>query len=82
LGLGELSGAELDKAVTAVEIPGSQAALVEMSGTDAKSGQPAKLAGVVVTLPGRTWFYKLMGDAKVVESQKEAFTRFVQGVKY
>jgi hypothetical protein len=31
---------------------------------------------------GSTWFYKLMGDAKVVAAQKEAFTSFVNGVKY
>ena len=30
----------------------------------------------------QTWFYKLMGDSKVVESQKDAFTKFVQSVKY
>jgi hypothetical protein len=38
--------------------------------------------GVLVPQNGQTWFYKLMGDAKVVESQKDAFTKFVQGVKY
>jgi hypothetical protein len=40
------------------------------------------LVGVIVSQADRTWFYKLMGDAKVVESQKDAFTQFVQGVKY
>ena len=53
-----------------------------MSGTDARTSQPTRLVGVVVSQPGQTWFYKLMGDAKVVESQKAAFTQFVQGVKY
>jgi hypothetical protein len=38
--------------------------------------------GVIVPQSGQTWFYKLMGDAKVVESQKDAFTKFVQTVKY
>jgi hypothetical protein len=36
----------------------------------------------VVSLPDQTWFYKLMGDAKVVESQKDAFTQFVKSAKY
>jgi hypothetical protein len=38
--------------------------------------------GVMVSQSGQTWFYKLMGNAKVVESQKDAFTKFVQTVKY
>jgi hypothetical protein len=67
---------------TPVEITGGKASLVDFSGTDARTGQPARLVGIVVSLPNQTWFYKLMGDAKVVESQKAAFTQFVQGVKY
>ena len=47
------------------------------------STSPAtRLVGVMVPESGQTWFYKLMGNAKVVESQKAAFTKFVQGVKY
>ena len=53
-----------------------------MTGTDSKTGQPARLVGSIVQQNGQTWFYKLMGDAKVVESQKAAFTKFVQGAKY
>ena len=36
----------------------------------------------IVTLPGQTWFYKLMGDPSVVALQKNAFTEFVKGVQY
>ncbi|HEX7617924.1 MAG TPA: hypothetical protein VF480_04305, partial [Verrucomicrobiae bacterium] len=59
-----------------------KASLVDISGTDTRTGQPTRLAGIVVSQAGQTWFYKLMGDAKVVESQKAAFTQFVQGAKY
>jgi len=67
---------------TPVDITGGKASLVDFSGTDARTGQPARLVGIVVSLPDQMWFYKLMGDSKVVESQKAAFTKFVQGVKY
>ena len=67
---------------TPVQISTGKASLVDFSGTDARTSQPARLVGIVVTRPDQTWFYKLMGDAKVVESQKVAFTQFVQGVKY
>jgi hypothetical protein len=67
---------------TPVDITGGKAQLVDMSGTDARTGQSARLLGIIVTQADRAWFYKLMGDAKVVESQKAAFTQFVQVVKY
>lgn len=63
-------------------VPNGEAQLVDFSGTDAKTGQPAELVGVVVTQPDQTWFYKLMGDPAVVAAQKDAFTQFVKGVKY
>jgi hypothetical protein len=65
-----------------IDVAGGKASLVDLSGKDARTGQPARLVGIVVSQPGQTWFYKLMGDAKVVESQKDAFTQFVQSAKY
>jgi hypothetical protein len=82
LGQAPLSDDDANKSVTAIDVAGGKASLVDMSGTDARTGQPARLVGVIVPQSGQTWFYKLMGDAKVVESQKAAFTQFVQGVKY
>jgi hypothetical protein len=82
LGLAPWSDDETIKSVTAIDLAGGKASLVDLSGTDARSGRPTRLVGVMVSQSDRTWFYKLMGDAKVVESQKAAFTQFVQGVKY
>lgn len=53
-----------------------------MAGTDARSGQKARLVAAIVPQPERTWFYKLMGNEAVVASQKDAFTKFVQTTKY
>jgi hypothetical protein len=82
LGVAPLSDDDVTKSVTAIDVAGGKASLVDMSGVDARTGQPTRLVGVIVPQSGQTWFYKLMGDAKVVESQKAAFTQFVQGVKY
>ena len=82
LGLAPLSEAEVNKSATAIDVQGGKASLMDLSGTDARTGQPTRLVGVMVPQSGQTWFYKLMGNAKVVESQKDAFTKFVQGVKY
>ncbi len=67
---------------TPIDVTNGKAQFVDMSGTDVRTGQPTRLVGVMVPQSGQTWFYKLMGDAKVVESQKDAFTKFVQTVKY
>lgn len=82
LGLGELSPDEIAKSAKSIDVSSGTATMVEMSGRDARSGQPASLVGAIVLQPGQAWFYKLMGDAKVVGAQKEAFIRFVQEAKY
>jgi hypothetical protein len=82
LGLGKLSDDDANKLITAIEVQGGKASLVDMNGTDARTSQPVRLVGVIVPQSGQTWFYKLMGNARVVESQKDAFTQFVKGAKY
>jgi len=82
LGLPPLSGADLNQSVSAVDTQGGKASFVEMTGTDARTGQNSRLVGAIVPLGGRTWFYKLMGNAQTVEAQKEAFTAFVKTAKY
>jgi hypothetical protein len=82
LGLSAISAADLASGAKSVEIAGGKATLVDMSGTDARTGQPARVIGAMVPQSGQTWFYKLMGESKLVETQKEAFTKFVQTVRY
>jgi hypothetical protein len=82
LGLNQLSQSDVDKLVTPVDINGGKAILVDMAGTDVKSGAKTGLTAAIVPGPQQTWFYKLMGPAQLVEQQKDAFTKFVQGVKY
>lgn len=82
LGLPATSEAELAGSIKSIETTGGKASLVELNGTDARTGQPARVIGAIVPRSGQTWFYKLMGDSKLVETQKEAFTKFVQTVRY
>lgn len=82
LGLNDQTPEEILKAVTSVEISGGKAMFVELTGTDAKSGQASQLVGAMVPLSDRTWFYKLMGDGRIVAAQKAAFTQFVKSVQY
>jgi hypothetical protein len=82
LGLTELPEAEVLKQVTTMDVASGKAMLTEMTGVDARTGQNSRLIGVMVPQTGRAWFYKLMGDAQVVEHEKELFIKFIQTAKY
>ena len=82
LGLGPEAEADLAKDLQSLELPGGKATLADITGQDARTGQKARLVAVVVPRSGETWFYKLMGDAQIVEREKDAFMKFVQTVKY
>ena len=82
LGLPELGGDELLKAAQPVKVTSGEALAVTMSGTDARTGKPSTLIGVVVQQSSQAWFYKLMGDEAAVTAQQAAFVKFVEGVQY
>jgi hypothetical protein len=82
LSLSPLADSDLKQQVQALDVAGGQAMLVDMKGTDAKTKQKARVLGVMVPQGEQAWFYKLMGDEPVVEREKDAFTKFVQTVKY
>jgi hypothetical protein len=82
LGLAAVTEADLATQVQPLDLSGAKATLADITGKDAKSGQKARLLAAVVPRSGETWFYKLMGNAEIVQQEKDAFMKFVQGVKY
>jgi hypothetical protein len=78
LGQSEVDESELATAATAVDDGYS----VDIEGTDAKSGKPARLVAVAIPHNGNTWFYKLLGDKNTVEESKDTFLKFVKSVRY
>jgi hypothetical protein len=72
---------ELSKMVSSINGAGN-GQIVDFTGTDSKTGKPARLVGAIVPQNGQTWFYKLMGDEQVVSQQKDAFIKFIQSAKY
>lgn len=63
------------------EIAAGNALMVDFTGTDAKTGQPARLLAVMVARGDNMWFFKMLGDSKVVGDEKESFIKFVQTVQ-
>ncbi len=76
LGLPEWTADELTAGTKFLETTAGRGMLVEMTGAS------AALVAVIVPHGGQTWFFKLMGDTKVVASQRAAFMKFMQEARF
>lgn len=82
LGLSPMSEEDFSKEARTVDVAGGKGTLVDMTGTDMKTGKKSRLIGVIAPQANDTWFYKLMGDEQIVEQQKDAFLKFIQAAKF
>ncbi len=83
MGLPPITEADLPKSTSTLEVAGGQkGTMVDLNGTDSKTGKAARLVAVAVPHADSTWFYKLLGDDAVVAHEKDAFLKFVQTVQY
>jgi hypothetical protein len=82
MGLPPVEADKLARVIETLATAGGNATLVDFAGTDAKTGQPARLIGAIVPHGDQTWFYKLLGDASLVGRQKDSFVHFVKAVHY
>ena len=73
---------DVEKDVKQLDSVPGKLMLVDLTGTDAKTSQPARLVGIIAPQAGQTWFYKLMGDAAVVAAQKDTLIQFAKSAKY
>ena len=79
LELPPLPEAELEGALTHLDINGLHADVVEFANPQA--AKPQRLIGAMVPYEGATWFFKLTGPDALVAEQKEAFFAFLKTVK-
>jgi hypothetical protein len=79
IGLPPLPESEIASVTQSIEVSGGKATLVDLTNPD---GKPPRLTAVIVPRGTNTWFYKLSGDAPLVEREKPAFLKFVQTVVY
>lgn len=78
LGLEALPEAEVRKSAEMIEVAGKKESyLVDIKGTNKRSGKAARMIAVGVPHGGQTWFFKLLGDEATVAKEKEAFVRFI-----
>jgi hypothetical protein len=82
MGLAEVNESQLSAAAQSLETQGGTGFVVDIEGTDSKTGRPARLVAIAIPHAGNTWFYKLLGDKNTVEESKAAFLNFVKSVRY
>jgi hypothetical protein len=79
---GQLGLPPVEVLTSSIDSGNGKMQIVDFTGTDSKTGKPARLVGAIVPRNGQTWFYKLMGDEPIVSQQKDAFIKFIQSAKY
>jgi hypothetical protein len=79
VGLGSVESAN-EKDVSRVTVGGQEAMLFDFAGPE---GTPTKRQILAVAARGNdVWYFKLIGDAKVVESQAEAFKKYLASIEF
>ncbi|MGV3772580.1 MAG: hypothetical protein ACO1QB_06725, partial [Verrucomicrobiales bacterium] len=69
---------EIKNMVTHSDVGVLKAQMVDMKGTNARSGKAARMVAVMFSKGGQSSFYKMMGDDAVVEKEKENLVKLVK----
>jgi hypothetical protein len=81
VGLPPVSPEELKTSGENVEAAGQPAQLYDIAGQNPDTGEAARILGVIQHRADAVWFFKMTGDAGLVEQQKPAFIAFLKSVK-
>ena len=82
VGLQSLAGAELSKLAEKVTVGEQPADLYDLAGTSPGSGDAERIIGVILHRDNTAWFFKMTGEAGLVEQQKPAFISFLKSVSF
>jgi len=79
-----IAEAELASAITSVDLPAGKFQLLDITSTEPliDGKYNARILGAWLKQPDRTWFFKLMGDAESVGTQREALLAFLSSVEF
>ena len=77
VGLGPVDAGGLVTQVKTVDLSdGSKASVVDVTGMSPGTGKAARLYGLIVPRGGKTWFYKMLGDADVIGAETTNLVEF------
>ncbi|HUA66793.1 MAG TPA: hypothetical protein VME24_13160 [Alphaproteobacteria bacterium] len=73
---------QLQNSAENVEAGGQSASLYDLAGQSSSSGRPTRILGAIQHRDGTAWFFKMTGDAALVEQQKPAFIAFLKSLDF
>ncbi len=73
---------QLGKEVRQIDVAGTSAPYVDLTGPASAGGPPQRLLGVILPRGNQTWFFTLKGPAESVGKEKPAFEAFVKSVHF
>lgn len=75
-----MTAEELKAAAKPVSISGIEGSAFELLGPDGDA--PKGTLAAMVVRGDQAWFFKMSGDRNVVESQRDAFNKFIESIKF
>lgn len=75
-----VDAAGLEDLVTEIIIAGHPGSYVDMIGP-ANDGDPSRIVGAILTIEGKTWFFKMTGSAEAVGSELAEFRELASSVE-
>jgi hypothetical protein len=84
IGLGPVAPDEIAGITSDLDVNGIKATVVDFKADTAPPGktQPPRMVVVTVLNAGNSWFFKMTGDAPLVDAQKDSFLQFVKSAKF
>jgi len=84
IGLGPIAPDEIAGVTSDVDVNGTKATVVDLKADAVPASKTQAPRMIVVTIPhaGNSWFFKMTGDAPLVEAQKGTFLQFVKSAKF
>lgn len=80
VGLEAINQDQLSDSLQVIKIDGLEAQMVDLVGQ--AESDPKSMLAVMVMRDGVTWFFKLLGPAKLVADEKVDFVAFVESVRF
>jgi hypothetical protein len=82
VGLPQVDENTLEKSAETVAIADKTGSLYDLAGTEPGSGDSARILGAILHGDDAVWFFKMTGDAALVEKQKNNFIAFLKSVDF
>jgi hypothetical protein len=82
LGLKPVAESELGTVTKSIELPGGQGTLMDASGVEEETGKSLRMVTIMAPRAEATWFFKLWGDASVVERESTNLVHLAQTTRF